>query len=217
MGWYCEKVRVLSCRTTKTSLRNRDSSFVDLFFLLSGTLCHPKCTQFPPLVSLFRMLFVFTFFSSSPKQTSLYIRAHPTTTRMQLVSKLFLAFWALIAVAQFASGATTYSELKDVAKITVGVTGGVAHSEGCTPQVQFLLSLSRGNPQFIFFSRARKKERRSPRRRRVRSGEKNNATLSRARDSFAERRFFASRWGVVRERFSSINLLRCLCSSLSKM
>ena len=139
--------------------------------------------------------------------------------RMQLVSKLFLAFWALIAVAQFASGATTYSELKDVAKITVGVTGGVAHSEGCTPQVQiFTLSLSRGNPQFIFFSRARKKERRSPRRRRrVRSGEKNNATLSRARDSFAERRFFASRWGVVRERFSSINLLRCLCSSLSKM
>lgn len=62
--------------------------------------------------------------------------------RMQLVSKLFLAFWALIAVAQFASGAITYSELKDVAKITVGVTGGVAHSEGCTPQVQiFTLSL----------------------------------------------------------------------------
>ena len=42
---------------------------------------------------------------------------------MQLVSKLFLAFWALIAVAHFASGATTYSGLKDVAKITVGVTG----------------------------------------------------------------------------------------------
>ena len=56
--------------------------------------------------------------------------------RMQLVSKLFLAFWALIAVAQFASGATTYSELKDVAKITVGVTG-VAHGDGCTPKVQF--------------------------------------------------------------------------------
>ena len=56
--------------------------------------------------------------------------------RMPLVSKLFLAFWALIAVAQFASGATTYSGLKDVAKITVGVTG-VAHGDGCTPKVHF--------------------------------------------------------------------------------
>ena len=60
--------------------------------------------------------------------------------RMPLVSKLFLAFWALIAVAQFASGAITYSELKDVAKITVGVTG-VAHGDGCTPKVQHLYSL----------------------------------------------------------------------------
>ena len=60
----------------------------------------------------------------------------PKTTLMQLVSKLFLAFWALIAVAQFASGATTYSGLKDVAKITVGVTG-VAHGDGCTPKVHF--------------------------------------------------------------------------------
>ena len=135
----------------------------------------------------------------------------PKTTLMQLVSKLFLAFWALIAVAQFASGATTYSELKDVAKITVGVTG-VAHGDGCTPKVHFY---SLGEILIHFFrARARKKERRSPQRRRVRSGEKNNATLSLARDSFAERRFFASRWGVVRERFSSINLRRSvLCSS----
>jgi hypothetical protein len=81
---------------------------------------------------------------------------------MQLVSKLFLAFWALIAVAQFASGATTYSELKDVAKITVGVTGGVAHSEGCTPQVQFLLSLSLGKILNLFFSRARGRRRDAP-------------------------------------------------------
>ena len=82
---------------------------------------------------------------------------------MQLVSKLFLAFWALIAVAQFASGATTYSELKDVAKITVGVTGGVAHSEGCTPQVQiFTLSLSLGEILNLFFSRARGRRRDAP-------------------------------------------------------
>ena len=132
---------------------------------------------------------------------------------MQLVSKLFLAFWALIAVAQFASGATTYSGLKDVAKITVGVTG-VAHGDGCTPKV-YIFTPSRGNPHSFFSrARARKKERCSPQRRRVRSGEKNNATLSLSRDSFAERRFFASRWGVVRERFSSINLRRSvLCSS----
>ena len=71
------------------------------------------------------------------------------------------------------------------------------HTEGT-----FLLPL--GEILIHFFrARARKKERRSPQRRRVRSGEKNNATLSLARDSFAERRFFASRWGVVRERFSS--------------
>ena len=68
----------------------------------------------------------------------------PKTTLMQLVSKLFLAFWALIAVAQFASGATTYSGLKDVAKITVGVTG-VAHGDGCTPKVH-IFTPSRGNP-----------------------------------------------------------------------
>ena len=83
------------------------------------------------------------------------------------------------------------------------------HTEGT-----FLLPL--GEILIHFFrARARKKERRSPqRRRKVRSGEKNNATLSLARDSFAERRFFASRWGVVRERFSSINLRRSvLCSS----
>ena len=139
------------------------------------------------------------FFHLIIAQTSLYMRA-PKTTLMQLVSKLFLAFWALIAVAQFASGATTYSGLKDVAKITVGVTG-VAHGDGCTPKVHFY---SLGEILIHFFrARARKKERRSPQRRRVRSGEKNNATLSLARDSFAERRFFASRWGVVRERFSS--------------
>ena len=81
------------------------------------------------------------FISSSHVDFTFFFARAPKTTLMQLVSKLFLAFWALIAVAQFASGATTYSELKDVAKITVGVTGGVAHSEGCTPQVQFLLSL----------------------------------------------------------------------------
>ena len=115
---------------------------------------------------------------------------------MQLVSKLFLAFAALIAVAQFASGATTYSDMKDDAKIVVGVTG-VAKSDGCTPQVHFY---SRGNPH-SFFSRARKKERRSPRRRVPRA--KNNATLSLARDSFAERRFFASRWMGL---FASVSL-----------
>ena len=85
----------------------------------------------------------------------------PKTTLMQLVSKLFLAFWALIAVAQFASGATTYSGLKDVAKITVGVTGGVAHSEGCTPQVQ-IFTLSLGEILNLFFSRARGRRRDAP-------------------------------------------------------
>ena len=101
---------------------------------------------------------------------------------MQLVSKLFLAFWALIAVAQFASGATTYSELKppDVAKITVGVTGGVAYSEGCTPKVHFY---SLGEILIHFFARAEE-------------GETLPTTTARSvgrkeqRDAFSRARFF---------------------------
>ena len=104
----------------------------------------------------------------------------PKTTLMQLVSKLFLAFWALIAVAQFASGATTYSGLKDVAEITVGVTG-VAHGDGCTPKVHFY---SLGEILIHFF-RARAEE-----------GETLPTTTARSvgrkeqRDAFSRARFF---------------------------
>jgi len=62
---------------------------------------------------------------------------------MQFTTKLFTAFLALIALMQFVSGATLYSEMKDDAKITVGVSG-VALADGCAAQVCFI---------FLFFSR----------------------------------------------------------------
>jgi hypothetical protein len=56
---------------------------------------------------------------------------------MQFTTKLFTAFLALIALMQFVSGATTYSEMKDDTKITVGVSG-VAKTDGCAPTVNTL-------------------------------------------------------------------------------
>ena len=61
---------------------------------------------------------------------------------MQFTTKLFTAFLALIALMQFVSGATLYSQMKDD-QITVGVSG-VALADGCAPQVCFI---------FLFFSR----------------------------------------------------------------
>ena len=56
---------------------------------------------------------------------------------MQFTTKLFTAILALIALMQFVSGATTYSEMKLDTKITVGVSG-VANTVGCTPTVSKL-------------------------------------------------------------------------------
>jgi hypothetical protein len=66
---------------------------------------------------------------------------------MQFTTKLFTAFLALIALMQFVSGATLYSEMKDDTPITVGVSG-VALADGCAPQVCFITYFN-----FLFFSR----------------------------------------------------------------
>jgi|TARA_B100001769_G_scaffold7077_1_gene5212 hypothetical protein len=54
-------------------------------------------------------------------------------------TKLCTAFLALIALMQFVSGATLYSEMTP--EITVGVSG-VALADGCAPTVSGLFSLS---------------------------------------------------------------------------
>ena len=54
-------------------------------------------------------------------------------------TKLCTAFLALIALMQFVSGATLYSEMTP--EITVGVSG-VALAVGCAPTVRGLFSLS---------------------------------------------------------------------------
>ena len=53
-------------------------------------------------------------------------------------TKLCTAFLALIALMQFVSGATLYSEMTP--EITVGVSG-VALADGCAPTVSGLFSL----------------------------------------------------------------------------
>ena len=54
-------------------------------------------------------------------------------------TKLCTSFLALIALMQFVSGATLYSEMTP--EITVGVSG-VALADGCAPTVRGLFSLS---------------------------------------------------------------------------
>ena len=71
-------------------------------------------------------------------------------------TKLFTAFLALIALMQFVSGAALYSEMEDVAKITVSVSD-VALTDGCAPTVGGLFSLVFVFCWFRFFLRLRRR------------------------------------------------------------